>query len=205
MSTTAVRRALLPGATVAVAVVLAAGCGTGNAADDNEHDNDNASPASPAAEAQEGFNAADVEFAQNMIVHHEQALAMAELAETRASDPELVALAGDIWAAQQPEITTMTGWLDTWGEPVEPPGGHEQPGMPGMAPGDEMAALEKAAGVEFDRSFTRMMIAHHDGAIEMAGQVRTDGVNRDVDALAATIAQTQQAEVVRLEGILDRL
>src|SRR5512141_1778545 len=63
-------------------------------------------------------NDADVSFAQDMIPHHAQAVVMAELAQTRASDPKVKALAVDIETAQGPEIEQMSGWLKTWGEKV---------------------------------------------------------------------------------------
>ena len=63
-------------------------------------------------------NEADVTFAQEMIPHHQQAIEMADLAESRAESQEVKDLATDIEAAQGPEIETMTGWLESWGEDV---------------------------------------------------------------------------------------
>ena len=53
-----------------------------------------------------------------MIPHHEQALEMAELADDRASDAEIKDLAGKIEEAQDPEIRTMKGWLESWNKPT---------------------------------------------------------------------------------------
>jgi uncharacterized protein (DUF305 family) len=78
-----------------------------------------------------GHNAADVMFAQNMITHHRQAIAMAGLAATRASSPKVKELASRIEKAQDPEITTMTGWLNAWHEPTPAPSA--APGMGGMS------------------------------------------------------------------------
>jgi len=39
--------------------------------------------------------------------------------------------------------------------------------MPGMLTDEEMAALEKARGKEWDRLFLLGMIKHHQGAIDM--------------------------------------
>ena len=65
-----------------------------------------------------GHNDADVAFAQQMIPHHQQAVEMAQLAETRAESAEVKNVAAEIKAAQDPEIETMTGWLESWGEDV---------------------------------------------------------------------------------------
>jgi uncharacterized protein (DUF305 family) len=69
---------------------------------------------SPAA----AFNEADVTFAQHMIVHHEQAVEMADLAGTRAGDAEVHQLAGWIKRGQQPEIDMLSRWLTSWGQPT---------------------------------------------------------------------------------------
>ena len=199
-STATVRRILSVGIAATTALVLAA-CG-GNSADQGSM-----GPSAPPATT--GFNDADVNFVQMMIPHHEQAVEMAELAVRRANDPELKEIAAQVMSAQEPEITTMTGWLTAWDKPAT--GGHEMPGMsgtegmPGMASEQEMAQIETASGVDFDRMFARMMIAHHNGAIQMARDVSTQGINPDVKALASAIEQSQAAEVTQLEAILDRL
>ncbi|WP_113700716.1 DUF305 domain-containing protein [Nonomuraea lactucae] len=154
------------------------------------------------------FNDADATFAQMMIPHHQQAVEMAELAETRASDPEVKELAAKIKAAQDPEIKIMQGWLEEWGKPV-PTGtegmGHMDHGMPGMMSAEDMKKLEGAKEATFDKRFTQMMIAHHEGAIEMARTEQAKGVNPEAKELAKTIETSQQAEVEQMRKILDRL
>lgn len=59
-------------------------------------------------------DAFDKVFLQEMIVHHEGAVAMAELALTQAKHSELQELSRDIIAAQTEEIATMRTWLDSW-------------------------------------------------------------------------------------------
>lgn len=163
----------------------------------------------PSIPASAGFNAADVQFAQMMIPHHAQAIEMADLAATRANDPELKALAAQIKAAQQPEIDTMNGWLKEWGQPSAQPGGHNMPSMgpsmPGMMSEEDMNKLKAASGADFDRQFTRMMIAHHNGAIQMARDATRNGSNPAVIQLAIAIEQAQTSEVAQLQKILDRL
>jgi uncharacterized protein (DUF305 family) len=200
---TTVRRALLAGIAAFAALALATACG-GSSGGMN-HGGSSTSASAPASAT---FNDADVQFAQTMIPHHQQAVEMATLAETKASDPEIKQLAVQIKAEQDPEIKTLTGLLTAWGQPTAPAGGHNMPGMagmPGMMSDQEMASLRAASGKEFDRMFTRMMIAHHTGAIQMARDEQAKGKNPDAKALAATIERTQTAEVAKLQKILDRL
>jgi uncharacterized protein (DUF305 family) len=204
--TTMVRRALLAGAASAI-LLVAAGCGTAGL----NHDGMTPTGTAPPGASTAAFNDADVMFAQMMIPHHQQAVEMATLAETRVQDPELKQLAATIKAAQQPEITTMTGWLTAWGKPTLGPGdlvgaGHGgHGGMSGMMSAEEMTQLAAANELDFDRMFARMMIAHHNGALQMAQELETTGTNPDAIALARAILKSQAAEVVTLQKISDRL
>jgi uncharacterized protein (DUF305 family) len=153
------------------------------------------------------FNDADVEFAQSMIAHHEQAIEMAEIAQdpARQADPDVVALAGRVEAAQDPEIDLMSGWLESWGEPIqmESSGGHDMSDMTGMMSAEDMDALGTITGTEFDDMWLRMMVEHHEGAIDMATKIQDDGANPDVTTLATQIVSAQQAEVEEMRHMLD--
>ena len=219
MRQTILRRAVLAG--VALSALLAtAACGGADDTGGMTHGTGSSSAAAASASADATVNAADVMFAQMMIPHHQQAVTMADLAPTRASDPELKDLAAKIKAAQDPEITTMKGWLTAWGKPTDLPSDHSMPGMsatpghgmpgmdsgmPGMLSEQQMKDLAAAKGPAVDRMFAEMMIAHHRGAIDMARTEQADGSNPEAKALAAEIASDQAAEVQTLQKILDRL
>ncbi|MEH1015309.1 DUF305 domain-containing protein [Micromonospora sp. CPCC 206060] len=222
MSTrTILRRAALAGTALAAAVALA-GCGS----DDPMHgtgDGHGTPAGASTADTPTGtarFNGPDVMFAQMMIPHHQQAVEMSTLAETRATDPEVKQLAAQIKAAQQPEIDKMTGWLTAWGRPTAMPGmsggptampgmsggpGMHHGGMPGMMTDAEMAELAAASGTDFDRRFLTMMVAHHKGALTMARDEISSGENTEAKALAQTIITSQQAEIDTMNKILARL
>lgn len=157
------------------------------------------------------FNDADVEFAQQMIPHHEQAIEMAQVAETRAGSDEVKSLAADIEAAQGPEIETLEGWLESWGEDVPSGemdhgdmnhGSSDEGGMAGMMDEEDMKSLEDASGAEFDRMFLQMMIEHHEGAVAMAETEVQDGENADAIAMAQKVISDQQAEIDLMNSLL---
>jgi len=207
MTRTILRRAALAGAAVTATLVLAACVSTSGGPGSMPMGNGTSGPAGGASAA--AFNDADAMFAQLMIPHHRQAVDMAALADTRATDPQVKQLAGQIKAAQDPEIQTMTGWLTAWGRPTTAPStmpgmdmGAGQGAMPGMMSDADMAKLRAATGRDFDRQFCTMMIAHHQGAIQMAKQEQTAGVNPDAKALATRIATSQQAEIDTMNKIL---
>ncbi|MFG2321558.1 DUF305 domain-containing protein [Streptomyces sp. NPDC048568] len=203
-------------ATVAAALVLAACGGDGGGGHEGSHGAASASATDPAGPAgneagEQAHNAQDVAFAQGMIPHHRQALEMARLADDRSATPEVADLAARIEKAQDPEITTMTGWLKTWGEEVPETTGSRSgmdhsahSGMPGMMDGQDMAALEKASGRTFDTKFLTMMVEHHGGAVEMAGTEKAKGRYAPARALADDIVTAQQAEITEMNRLLGK-
>lgn len=188
-------------AVLAAAVVLT-GCGNDTGAHEGHQTTTGATgSAAPAPGA--AHNAADIRFAQEMIPHHRQAVEMAALAPARAADPAVIDLAARIQQAQDPEIATMTGWLQSWGAPVPGAAGHAHHGaMPGMMTEEQMAQLAAARGAEFDRMWLTMMIAHHEGAVQMARTELAEGADPAARTLAQRIADTQQAEVQQMNALL---
>lgn len=151
-------------------------------------------------------NAADIRFAQEMIPHHRQAVEMAALVPSHSTDPRVQDLAARIQQAQDPEITAMTGWLQAWGAPVPEDTGHsgmDHGSMPGMMTDEDMAELEAAQGTEFDRMWLQMMIAHHEGAVQMARTELAEGSNQQARTLAQQIIDTQQAEIQQMQSMLE--
>ena len=156
------------------------------------------------------FNATDVGFAQGMIPHHAQAVEMAEMGIAKSTNADVLALAKQIKSAQNPEIETMTGWLQTWGQAVPSTasmagGGHDMTNMSGMMSGADMKRLESSTGTAFDRLWLELMIQHHEGAVRMAKDELADGKNSDAKALAQAIITGQQAEITKMNALLAAL
>ncbi|MCI0689031.1 MAG: DUF305 domain-containing protein [Sporichthyaceae bacterium] len=189
---------MLAGVTLLATLAVASACSNAGT--------DRGTPTGPGSGS--AFNDADVALAQMMIMHRQQGVEMAALAQTRAADPQLRQVAAQIKADQDQQIATMMGWLATWDQPTTQPGGHNMSGMsgvPGMMADQEMAQLRGATGADFDRMFARMMIAHHNGSMQVCRDLQGTGSNAGAKALASTIEQSQAAEVAALQGILDRL
>lgn len=148
---------------------------------------------------------ADVMFAQMMIPHHEQAVEMSTLAETRASDPWITELAAEIKGAQAPEIELMASWLDEWGFPqmtgMEAMSAHGGHGMSGMLTQEQLDELAGLSGAAFDTKFAEYMILHHEGAIEMARGVE-NSADPAVAELAQNIITSQQREIDEMNAFL---
>ena len=196
------RRLTTPAIVITLAIALAA-CGS----DDSSSAVATAAPAAATGSAAAVvLNEADVEFAQGMIAHHEQAIEMAEIAldPNRRASPEVVDLATRVKAAQDPEVALMTGWLTAAEQPLtmDMSDGHDMSSMEGMMSAEQMDSLEVATGPEFDQMWLEMMIAHHQGAISQSETVKADGSNADVLTLADQIIAAQQTEITEMEGLL---
>ena len=124
------------------------------------------------------YTDADIDFMAGMIPHHAQAVVMAGWAKTHGAREDIAILSERIVVAQRDEIELMQTWLRDRGQAVPeatstrhrmkmPNGVVHDMLMPGMLTDEEMAALDRARGPEFDRLFLLGMIKHHQGAIDM--------------------------------------
>ncbi len=174
-------------------------------------------------EATPADNSPEAGFARDMSVHHEQAVEMAFIIRDNTDDPDIRAMAYDIINTQRAQIGMFSGWLQQWDLPqtsTAPPmawtEGHGMDAMggmsgmqvdnyndmPGMASDAQMDELRATHGVEAERLFLKLMIAHHQGGIEMAKAIQPLTDRPEVDYLASTIVQGQEAEIATMQQML---
>jgi uncharacterized protein (DUF305 family) len=155
-----------------IAGLLPAGCATAPARESKPRLH-----ATPPTLGDFPYTDADVEFMQGMIAHHAQAVVMAGWAPSHGARKDVAILCERIVVGQRDEIALMRTWLSDRGLPVPDAtstrhrmvmnGVEHEMLMPGMLTDDEMAALDRARGPEFDRLFLAGMIKHHQGALDM--------------------------------------
>jgi uncharacterized protein (DUF305 family) len=157
-----------------------------------------------------GNDSAEAGFARDMMVHHAQAVEMAEIVRDKTESEEVRILASDISLTQQAQIGIMQGWLAVWGLPVtgtEPAMawmGHPTEGrMPGMANPEEVNRLRNAPPEEADAMFLRLMIPHHQAAIPMAEAVLEKTDRPEVEQLAGAIVASQRSEIKVMQDMLE--
>jgi uncharacterized protein (DUF305 family) len=169
---------------------------------------------------------ADVEFMQGMIMHHSQAVEMTALIASHTENKDLRSLGAKISSSQSDEIKFMQRWLAARGEAVsmatsslKTSTGPTQamPGMdmahapmalmPGMLTPEQMEALRKAKGTEFDRLFLTGMIQHHNGALIMVKDLfDTAGAGQDAELFnfATDVDTGQRAEIKIMQTMLEK-
>lgn len=175
---------------------------------------DNPDPSNTSAEAG---------FARDMQVHHNQGVELAMIIRDLTDDPDVRLLGYDIATTQAQQSGQLYGWLTEWGLPQAGPepemtwmtrpgrstdahnhdSGHK-PGepMPGLATGEQIAELKAASGVEAERIFLTLMIAHHKGAVEMAEAVLDRASNTSVLTFANSVVVSQLSEIELMERML---
>jgi uncharacterized protein (DUF305 family) len=164
---------------------------------------------------------ADAEFMQGMIMHHAQAVEMTALISTHTQNKDLQLLGARINNSQTDEIKFMKRWLTARGESITMPS-HEMPGMshdgmnmshhamplmPGMLTPEQMDALRKARGADFDRLFLTGMIQHHNGALTMVKDLfDTAGAGQDgeIFGFATDVDTGQRAEIKIMQEMLEK-
>jgi uncharacterized protein (DUF305 family) len=173
---------------------------------------------------------ADISFMQGMIMHHSQAVEMTALLLARSHNKDLLELGKRISISQTDEMKYMQQWLQDRGKPVA--GAmkgmasamdhsmdhshmdhgsmtnmdmNSMPMMPGMLTPQQMQALSRATGREFDHLFLTGMIQHHTGALVMVRDLfDTPGAGQDAVLFdfATDVDNTQQAEINIMQGML---
>ncbi len=154
------------------------------------------------------YTKADVEFMQGMIAHHAQAIVMSRLAEKNGANPQVLKLSRKIDQSQVPEIQIMQHWLERYGQFAPDTASWHGMRMDGMLNDEEIAALDKAKGVMFDRLFLVGMIKHHEGALKMVDDLfKVKGAGQEVDAntFANDVVSAQTAEIGIMRGLLAKL
>ncbi|RSN63230.1 DUF305 domain-containing protein [Amycolatopsis sp. WAC 04182] len=181
---------------VALAAVALAGCS------DEAPQSQTAPPGSSpvAQQAAVPFNDADVAFARQALAHHQQGVDLASLAETRAANEQLKALAKRVIDTHEPEIARLSGLIEAWGQPAPDDPNLEHIQRDGyISPGD-MAALAGLSGKDFDRQFAARLLRQREAGVRIADTETQHGRNPDARDLAATTSRSQQQEISDLRG-----
>lgn len=152
------------------------------------------------------MNNIDEHFIEQMIPHHDGAIAMAKLALQKAKRPEIKTLAQNIISAQEKEVAGMQSWYKSWfgtdvktGNAYSMMGGMMSTGgMHMVGNQNDTQALENAP--DFDKAFIEAMIPHHQLAIIMAQMLKA-GTNRpEMLTLANNITESQSKEIEQMQN-----
>ena len=173
----------------------------------------------PIPESHYRYTDADIDFMSGMIPHHAQAVVMGGWCGSHGARKDLAILCERMVVGQRDEIALMQQWLRDRALPVPdatstrhrmkmPNGMEHDMLMPGMLTDEEMAALDRARGAEFDRLFLMGMIKHHQGAIDMVDVLlKSQGAAQDdtVFKFANDVQVDQAIEIDVMKDMLEEI
>jgi uncharacterized protein (DUF305 family) len=174
----------------------------------------------PVAKTSESATDVDIGFAQDMSAHHQQALMMCGLVPSSAR-PDVRGLVNQLEQSQWKEIGQIQGWLQMLDAPLQGDhpmswmgvsGGHnhrhsegaDAPSMPGSPTGDELTRLSSATDVEGEILFLQLMIRHHQGAVDMAGEASRTAGDPAVRRAAVGMVKSQSEEISVMTVMLNQ-
>ncbi len=115
----------------------------------------------------------DVDFAQKMIVHHQQGIEMADAVLASSANQEMRAMATEMRQQQVNAEAQYKAWLDEWGETYTnladfpQMDGHDMyPSYPGLVSATRLGTLKSASANDVDTLFVELMKEHHSGGID---------------------------------------
>jgi len=142
--------------------------------------------------------AGDADYARMMVAHHAQAVQMSKDLLARPGVPDRIAdIARFIVADQEREIGRLTDWLTAWH--LDTAGAHEH----GMLAPAELTGLRQASSAEAVPLYLRLMIKHHQGAIDMSRELLDGGgQNVFIHSVAKHVINEQTAENSAMTALL---
>jgi uncharacterized protein (DUF305 family) len=154
----------------------------------------------------------DLQFIDQMIMHHQGALMSSEHMIADSERPELRELAQSIQESQSEQIEQMQEWRKEWYPDAERTFGMMDPTRMDEMMGDGMmeqmtggSMQEMMGGDATDAMFLRMMIPHHQMAVDMSEEALERAEHPELKELARKIIDEQSAEIELMQGYLDEI
>jgi uncharacterized protein (DUF305 family) len=154
----------------------------------------------------------DLQFIDQMIIHHQGAIMSAEHMIAGSERPELRQLSENIQTSQAEQIEQMRAWREEWYPDAVPTFEMDPTQMNEMMGDNQMQEMmgdehmQEMMGTDgTDAMFLRMMIPHHQLAIDMSEQALEQAEHPELKELAQQIIDEQSAEIELMEGYLERI
>jgi uncharacterized protein (DUF305 family) len=148
----------------------------------------------------------DLQFIDQMIPHHEGALMSSEHMISNSKRPEMRQLYENIQKSQSEQIEQMQEWRKEWYPDAGQPSGmmgEEQTGSMmgnGMMDGSMQGMM---GGNALDTMFLKMMIPHHQMAVDMSEEALSKAEHPELRELAQEIRDEQSSEIKLMQGYLE--
>jgi uncharacterized protein (DUF305 family) len=152
----------------------------------------------------------DLHYIDMTIMHHEQGVEMARLAQQKGESASVKAFAKKTADDQQRDIGVLRGhrqhWYSNHAQMDHSQMMAHMQSMPGhqnmkMDPQADIRKLQAAEGREFDRLFLDTMTHHHKMAVDMSKEAATKAEHAEIKEFARKTAAKQQGEITEMNRI----
>ena len=150
----------------------------------------------------------DLQFIDQMIPHHEGALMSSEHMISNSKRPELRQLYENIQKSQSEQIGQMQEWRKEWYPDAGQASGMMGDGQTGSMMGNEMmdGSMQGMMGANaLDAMFLKMMIPHHQMAVDMSDEALSKAEHPELRDLAQKIRDEQSSEIEIMQGYLNAI
>jgi uncharacterized protein (DUF305 family) len=145
----------------------------------------------------------DLQFIDQMIPHHEGALMSSEHMISNSKRPEIRQLYENIQKSQSEQIEQMKEWRKEWYPDAEQPSAMMGVGETDGMMGGSMQGM--MGGNALDTMFLKMMIPHHQMAVDMSEEALSKAEHPELRDLAQDIRDEQSSEIELMKGYLSEL
>ncbi len=153
----------------------------------------------------------DLQFIDQMTMHHEGAIMSSEQMISDSKRPELRKLAADIQKSQSAQIKQMQDFREKWYSEAKQTSGMPAGMMEQMMGGGQMEQMMGGSMRQMmgdnttDEMFLRMMIPHHQMAVDMSEKALKDAKHPELKDLARKIRDEQSAQIKQMKGYLEKI
>jgi uncharacterized protein (DUF305 family) len=150
----------------------------------------------------------DLQFIDQMIPHHEGALMSSEHMISNSKHPEMRQLYEDIQNSQSEQIEQMQEWRNEWYPDAEKASGMMNEGQAASKMGNGMmdgSMQGMMGGNTLDTMFLKMMIPHHQMAVDMSDEALSKAEHPELRDLAQKIRDEQSSEIEIMQGYLNAI
>jgi uncharacterized protein (DUF305 family) len=141
----------------------------------------------------------DLQFIDQMIPHHEGALMSSEHTISNSKRPELRQLYENIQKSQSEQIEQMQEWRKEWYPDAEQVFGMMGNGMM------DGSMQRMMGGNVLDTMFLKMMVPHHQLAVDMSDEALSKAEHPELRDLAQNIRDEQSSEIELMKGYLSEV
>ena len=145
----------------------------------------------------------DLQFIDQMTMHHQGALMSTQAMIADSNRPELRDLAAAIDTSQTAQIEQMQTWRTQWyGDLPSTTGGMDAAQMEQMMTSEAMSGVPDMMGAAGADMYLQMMIVHHQIGVDMSEEALARSGRPEIRQLAQDIADEQSAQILLMRSYL---